>query len=155
MEQIASDGRRVFYLRVLAPGEGIDAPFGGDPYPALTWATVPTTDEQKASLCTDLIASGCRYVVCAGEECEAWEETADEVIIARERLQGEEVPDAEFVMTVSRTDETMDDVGFYFVRCTRFGKHDFTRYIVLLIGDDVRIRGPLIATIRQYVGGKI
>jgi hypothetical protein len=150
MEQIASDGRRVFYLRDLAPGEGLDPPFGGDPYPALIWAACRTTDVQKERLVTDLVASGCRYIVCGGAASEVWEEVADDVIVAQDRMDIDS--QAEFVMTTSRTRETIDEAAFFLVRCTNFAHHDFTRYIVLLIGDDARVREPLIASIRTYVG---
>lgn len=124
MEQIASDGRRVFYFRVLAPGEGLDSPFDGDPYAALVWAACRTSDVQKQRVVADLIASGCRYIVCGGAASEVWEAVADEEIVAQDRMDLDSP--AEFVMTTSRTRETMDDAAFFLVRCTSFGYHDFT-----------------------------
>ncbi|HYW10957.1 MAG TPA: hypothetical protein VE871_03345 [Longimicrobium sp.] len=152
MEQIASDGRRVFHFRVLAPGEGLDPPFGGEPYAALVWAACRTTDVQKERPCTDLVESGCRYIVCGGAASEVWEEVADEVIVAQDRMDLDSP--AEFVMTTSRTRETIDEAAYFLVRCTSFGHHDFTRYIVLLIGDDARVRETLIASIRAYAGAE-
>lgn len=149
MEPIASDGRRIFYLRVLAPGDGLDPPFDGDPYPALVWAVSRTTDAQKERLCTDLISSGCRYVVCGGVASELWEEAADEVAVAQDRMDIDS--QAEFVMSTSRTREPIDEAAYFLVRCTNFAHHDFTRYIVLLVGGDARVREQLIASIRKYV----
>jgi hypothetical protein len=152
MEPIASDGRRVFYLRTLAPGDGLDPPFDRDPYPALVWATSPTTVEQKDRLCTDLIASGCRYVVSGGEESNVWEDVADEVSTSRDLTEAER--DAEHVMTTSHARETMEDVAFFFVWCTNLGEPDFTRYIVLLVGENAHVREQLIASIRECVRGE-
>jgi hypothetical protein len=151
MEQIASDGRRTFFLRVLAPGEVLDSPFGGDPYPALVWATGRTTEAQKARLCAALIASGCRYVMCGGRESEAWEEAADEAFTAQD------LTDAGFrermVMTSSLVGYPPDEAAFDFIHTTNFGEHDFTRYVVLMIGDDARVRQQLIAAIREELAG--
>lgn len=151
MEQIASDGRRNVFLRVLAPGDGVDAPFGGDPYPALVWATRGTTVGQKHRLCASLIASGCRYVTCGGRESAAWEEVVDEAFTAQD------LTDAEFrermVMTSSLVGYPPDEAAFDFIHTTNFGEHDFTRYLVLMIGEDARVRQQLVAAIREEAAG--
>jgi 2-polyprenyl-6-methoxyphenol hydroxylase-like FAD-dependent oxidoreductase len=150
MEQIGSDGRRTFFLRALQPGEALDPPFGGAPYPALVWGTDRTTAEQKDRLCTSLIATGCRWVVCAGRESVAWEEAADEAFTTQD------LTDDEFrermVMTSSHQGYTPDEVAFDFVHITGFGSHDFTRYLVLLIGDDAHVREQLVSSIRGEAG---
>lgn len=146
MEPIASDGRRAFFLRVLAPGEAPAPPFGGDPYPALVWAARRTTPAQKRRLAAALVETGCRYVVCGGAECEAWEEAADDAYL------DQDLPDPEstdrLVLTTSHPREPEDEVAFFFVHDTRFGGHDFTRFLVLLIGDDPGARERLAAAIR-------
>lgn len=151
MEQIASDGRRTFFLRVLVPGEALDIPSDGDPYPALVWATRGTTVGQKHRLCAALIASNCRYVMCGGRESAAWEEAADEAFTAQD------LTDAEFrermVITTSYPGYPPDEVAFDFVHITNFGEHDFTRYLVLMIGEDDRVRQQLVAEIRGQVAG--
>jgi hypothetical protein len=150
MEQIASDGRRAFFLRVMAPGEELGSPFDGESYPVLVWATKPTKTPQKQRLCAALIASGCRYVVCGGRESAAWEEAADEAFAAQD------LTDAEFrermVMTSSLVGYPPDEAAFDLIHTTNFGEHDFTRYLVLMIGDDPRVREHLVASIREEAG---
>lgn len=149
MEQIASDGRRTVYLRVLAPGEMLDSPFEGELYPVLVWAVVRTSASQRARLCTALIASGCRYVMCGGRESAVWEEAADEAFTAQD------LADAEFrermVMTSSNPGDPPDGVAFDFVHTTDFGSHRFTRYLVLMIGADARVRKQLVAEIQEHM----
>lgn len=147
MDHIASGGGREFYLRIMAPGDELGAAFDGDPYPALIWAVEPTTPAQKHRLCAELIASGCRYVVCGGAESSAWEEAADEVFAAQE-LSDEEL-DALHVMTTSHPDEPPDEVAFFFVHNTHFGGHGFRRSLVLMIGDEPGMRGRLVDAIRR------
>ena len=149
MEQIASDSQRTFFLRVMQPGEELGSPFGGEPYPALVWATGRTTAAQKHRLCTELIASGCRYVVCGGRECGAWEEAADEAYVAQD-LSDAELAE-QHVMTSSHEREPADEVAFFFANHTRLGPHDFRRHLVLVIGDDPRARAALVASLREEV----
>lgn len=150
MEQVASDGRRAFFLRMMAPGEQLGTPFGGEPYPVLLWATAETSAAQKDALGADLIASGCRYVVCAGRESAAWEEAADEAFTAQD-LTDEELRER-MVMTSSLVGYPPDEAAFDFIHTTNFGAHDFTRYLVVMIGDDPRLRGQLVASIREEAG---
>jgi hypothetical protein len=147
MEQIASDGHRVFYLGVLAPGDGVDPPFGGDPYPALVWATSGTTAAQKARLCAALIESGCRYLMCGGRESAVWEEVADEVATAPDRTGVD--GDAAEVMTASYERRPPDEVVFDFVYITDFPPHRFARYLVLMVGENSAVRDELIASIQE------
>ena len=42
--------------------------------------------------------------------------------------------EADHVMTTSHSDESPDDVAFFFVYNTNFDDHDFVRYLVLHIG---------------------
>lgn len=146
MEQISSDSRRAFFLRVIAPDEPLDPPFDGHLYPALIWATQPTSDAQKRRITDALIAGGCRYVVCGGVEANAWEDAADDAYLAQELP--EPVPDEHFVMTTSHRGEPEDEVAHFFVHNTSFGAHNFTRYLVLIIGADDDVPARLTEAVR-------
>ncbi|HEU4882907.1 MAG TPA: hypothetical protein VFT45_11690 [Longimicrobium sp.] len=137
MQQIASDSHRAFFLRVLEAGEDPAPAFAGEPYPALVWATRRTSDEEKQRIAQALIASGCRYVVCAGVESAAWENAADRAFI--EQDLPEPLYDEHFVMTTSHSGQPVDDIAFFFVHNTNFDEHDFTRYLVLMIGADEEV----------------
>lgn len=143
MEQIASDGHRTFFLRVLTPDERLGIPFGGAPYPAMVWSMGLTTATQKHQLCADLIGTGCRYLVCGGVECRAWEDAADE-----ERDLAESVG-LDFVMTTSHRGEPEDEVAFFFVHLTNSDQHEFTRYLIVLVGSDDPVKARLTAAVRE------
>jgi hypothetical protein len=149
MEQIASDGQRTFLLRVMAPDEDLGDPFDGELYPALVWDTRPASEAQKRRMARSLIASGCRYVVCGGVESEAWEHAADRAYT--EQDLPEPVPDELFVMTTSHRGEEVDDVAFFFVHNTNFGDHDFTRYLMLLVGPVDGVKARLVEAVRAEV----
>jgi len=149
MERIASDDRRSCFLREMAPGEALGEPFGDETYPVLLWAAADTTVEQKAELSAALIASGCRYVVCGGREAQAWEDAVDEAFIAT--VQTINDINERMVMTAAPEGASPEDLVFYLVHGSRFGAHDFTRRLVLLLGDDPGARAELIRWTRTHV----
>jgi hypothetical protein len=148
MERIASDARREFHLRVLGQDEPLAPPFGEVPYAALVWSTRRTSAGQKRRLADRLIASGCRYVVCGGVECESWEDAADCAYI--EQDLPEPVPDDRFVMTTSHPREPEDEAAHFFVHATALHR-EFSRYLVLMIGADDGVRTRLTGAIRVEV----
>lgn len=144
MHPIASDSRRAFFLHALQPGDDLAPPFAGEPYAALVWATQPTTDAQKHRIAHALIASGCRYVVCGGAQCEAWEEAADDAYLLQD------LPEDDVVMTTSHRGEPPDDVVFYLANATRMHR-DFSRYLVLVVGPDEPVQERLTELVREEV----
>ena len=138
---------------MLAPDEPLDPPFDDQPYAALVWATVPTTDARKQRIADALIASGCRYVVCGGVEPDSWEEAADAAYLAQD------LSEAEFaerhVTTTSHRGETEGEVAFFFVHCAFIEGDDFASCLVLLIGADDRVQARLTAAVRAEASGPV
>jgi hypothetical protein len=80
------------------------------------------------------LESGCRYAICAGENCEAWHHAIDSHFVQQHLNDPDEVWQAVHVMTTSHAGETPDEVAFFFVLNTNFDYHDFTHYLVLHVG---------------------
>jgi hypothetical protein len=149
MQQIATDDRRAFFLQAMEPGDDLPPPFGDQPYAALVWATRPTSDVQKQRIAHALIASGCRYVVCGGAQSEAWEEAADDAYLTQDDLP-DPVPQDRMVMTSSHRGEPPDEVVFFLANNTRL-HHEFSRYLVLLVGPDGPVHERLTEAVRTEV----
>lgn len=143
MQQIASDPHRAFFFHAMQPADALP-PFAGEPYAALVWATCPTSEAQKHRIAQALIESGCRYVVCGGAECEAWEEAADDAYLMQD------LPDDGGVMTTSHRGEAPDEVVFFLANATRMHR-DFSRCLVLLVGPDGPVEERLIESVREEV----
>jgi hypothetical protein len=141
MQQIATDGRRAFFLHAQQPEDELP-PFAGEPYGALVWATRPTTNAQKQRIAHALIAGGCRYVVCGGAQSEAWEEAADDAYLLLD------LPEAELVMTSSHRNEPPDEVAFFLVSVAHMHR-DFSRYLVLVVGPDEPVQERLTEAVRE------
>ena len=128
---------RAFHRQVLAAGAHFEPPFAGRAYPCLLWDHgAEWASEARCDLARALIRSNCRYVVCAGAECEVWHDTVDEVFVSEYLDQPEIVQDERHVMTTWHEDEPVDDVAFFFVLNTNFDDHEFADYLVLHIGGE-------------------
>ena len=123
-------------------------PLAPQPYPCLLWDTRGDWSEaERDTVVAALLESDCRYVVSGGATCEQWHDEVDEAYIAR-TLEPE--TDERFVMTTWHTDESVEDVAFFFVWNTNFDEHDFRQFVVLQLGSDPAVaerlrRGVTIA----------
>src|SRR5688572_10199644 len=82
------------------------------PYPALIWNTLSAVRrEEIASLVRKLLATGCRYVVAAGTECERWHDIADVTFV--DQFQTTAQQDANHLMTTWHTNESPEEVMFF------------------------------------------
>ncbi len=142
--------RKFLYSRITA-ASALQPEMHGQ-YPALVWNTVPgVKTEEIASLMRRLIATGCRYIVAAGTECERWHHLADEQFLAQFPTEPER--DANFVMTSLQADESPEDVILFLVYGTSFEEHDFKEFLVLQFGDDAMVESKLIAAIARHEEG--
>lgn len=150
MERSAADAERTFFLRVLAPGETVDPPFDDEPYAVLLWATEPTSFDQKYALVSSLVAGGCRFIACGGWESAAWEDAADEAATAPDRP--DPVAPLGHVTTTSHDGEPPDEVAAFLAHSSHAGPHRLAKCLVLVIGDDARVREQLVAALRAITG---
>jgi hypothetical protein len=134
MDVLAEIDGKIFVRGKIEQPEDLASPFSGDPFPCLIWDHDGRfTDAARTAVAHGLLEAGCRYAVCAGQNCEAWENAVD-LAFVEAYLDEESVQDAAHVMTSSHDRESPDDVAFFFVLCTNFDSHDFRRYLVLHIG---------------------
>ena len=140
--------RHEFYVLIVEEPEDFTLFFKRTPYPCLIWAGRSTSAAFKADLVRRLIQSNCRYVVCAGTECQAWETAADEAFVNSDADFNP--PDERHVMTTAHEGESPDEVAFFFVNLTNFDDHDFRRYAVMFIGADESTRREVMARIEHY-----
>ncbi|MGO9094754.1 MAG: hypothetical protein ACLQGV_05975 [Bryobacteraceae bacterium] len=135
MEQIASGrGRRVWIEEIRTAAE-FSTPRVRESYVCVLWDNESGFDStQRTELATALLNSGCQYAVCAGTACEAWHDEIDAVYLSQHSDQPQD--DGSFVMTTWHTDESEEDVMFFAFHCTNLAEHDFTNFLVLLVGQN-------------------
>ena len=134
MKEISSPSqRRVLVGQVHSAAEPVDS-FAGEVYVCVLWATENGFSQaERRELATRLMQSGCRYLVCGGIDCEQWHDEADLAWVCL----GLDAPAAiPTVMTTWHTGETEEEVISFAFNDTGFGGDAFTRFLVLVIGQD-------------------
>jgi hypothetical protein len=137
MKLIARCAGREFYARQLVTATALrDAPCAGPLFACLLWNHSVERDVDAASaLLNSQIDSGCRYIVCAGLDCEWWHDLADELFVAKYLDAPDEERERNHVMTTWHAQEPPADVAFFFAFNTSFDDISFDRFLVLHLGD--------------------
>jgi hypothetical protein len=131
------------------PGDFV-SPFPGTLFPCMIWDHEGCfTEAQRALVAKGLLQAGCRYVVCGGQNCEAWHDAVDIEFVRQHVDDSDEARETVHVMTSWHADEGPDDVAFFFVLNTNFDDHDFMRYLVLHVGRG-RAKEEVDAAVRRY-----
>ncbi len=148
-----NEGKTYGALAIHAPDDFV-SPFPGALFPCMVWDHDGRfTEAERSEVAKRLLQAGCRYAVCGGHNCEAWHDAVDLAFVRQHVKDPDETRDAVHVMTTWHTDETPDDVAFFFVLNTNFDDHDFRRYLVLHVGDG-RAKGEVDAAVRRHAVNK-
>jgi hypothetical protein len=83
------------------------------PFLAIVLAEEEATELWQAEVSRWLVASGCRYLLAWGKDCEAWHDMVEDA--ALEAFDYEDVPEEDAVMTTWHEDEDREEV-FWFAK---------------------------------------
>src|SRR5688500_7513860 len=85
MKFIARNAAHELYARRLGTATALSAaPFAGLQFACLLWNNSAERDVEAASaLLASLLDNGCRYLVCAGLDCEWSHEIGDELLVSK------------------------------------------------------------------------
>jgi hypothetical protein len=98
----------------LPSGADLPALAGTPPFMAILLVEQEDADEMwRFDVCRWLVASGCRYLLAWGRDCETWREGVEDA--ALEAVDYEDVAPEESVLTSAHEDEELEDV-FWFAR---------------------------------------
>ena len=148
-----NQGRTYGAMSIDAPGDVVN-PFPGNLFPCMIWDHDGSFSEaQRSEVTRRLLEAGCRYVVCGGQNCEAWHNATDKEFLRQHADDSYDTRDDLHVMTTWHVDESPDDVAFFFVLNMNFDDHDFEYYLVLHIGDG-RAMDEVDAAVRRYALNK-
>lgn len=140
-------GRPFYALRIDRP-EAFALPFAADAYACLLVAGAPADDPARADLADRLLLSGCRYAVCAGVDCVAWEYAVDDAVLGLEF--DDLLAPGTAVITTSHADEPLADVAHFVVCCTGpEGPLRDAPCLVLLVGASEADEGEVLACLAR------
>jgi hypothetical protein len=137
MKRVWEAAGRDFWLHSMGEPEEIQSPFPGPPYACLIWDTGSSFNvEQRLTVATALVASDCKYGVCGGSNCGAWDDSIDlaSVLLSLEETGAES--DDKSIMTTEHDGEATDEVVDFFLNHTDFDSYEFHHYVVLVVGRD-------------------
>lgn len=89
------------------------------------------TDKERTMVCDEIVRQRCRYVVCAGEECEHWHNWIDETYVFATIREGTE-PDG--MTTTWHENESLESIFCFFRDCAVFDEVRPRRLLVLILG---------------------
>jgi hypothetical protein len=93
------------------------------PFVCMIYSNQNATIDEISSVADWLISSGCRYIVCAGND--------------------------ELVMTTWHEDETIEEVVWFWLNLTNFDDINFENYLALIIGESKEIEEEIQQTIKE------
>jgi hypothetical protein len=154
MNVLIENEGKIYGALVIDRPSDFENPFPGTLFPCMIWDhNGRFRNAQRAAVANALLQAGCRYAVCGGQDCDAWHIAVDMEFVQQHAGDPDEVREAVHVMTTSHPEENPDDVAFFFVMNTNFDNHDFTRYLVLHVGDS-RVKEEVDAAVRRYAINK-
>jgi hypothetical protein len=146
MDIIYSQGpRKVWFAQVQRPFV-FESPVPGREFVLFLYQGVEIASTDEFCLLSDaFIDQRCRYAVCAGHQCGAWDDSIDSSYVMAE-IDGRKLPD---VMTTWHTDWPLDETVDFLVRDTRVDDEVPEVFVVLVLGGDEtlaeRIRSAVVA----------
>ena len=146
MELLATRDEKQIWFHELSRPYRCDVPFPGELYVCILFANDETiSNEEQAAVSEQLVRTGCRYAVCAGYECSSWDTSVDTAYIATDRSLADET----FVMTSWHEGDSVEDVISFGLMCTDFDEHEFTRYLILFVGQRAGLRDEVMRGIQE------
>lgn len=111
------------------------SPYPGEDHTLLVCvADESVTDVERAIVATEIIAAKCRYAVCWGYDCSAWDTAIDCACI--ETDENFSPPYETFVMTTWHEDELLEDAIEFWWMNTWFDGYQSTKFAILVVGED-------------------
>jgi hypothetical protein len=116
------------YLQ-LPPGGEPPALDHLSPFLAIVLAEEEVTELWQAEISRWLVASGCRYLLAWGKDCEAWHDMVDDA--ALEAFDYEDVPDEHRVIATWHEDEDREEVFWFAKHRAAHPSHSFKATVIL------------------------
>lgn len=125
-----TDGREIWFGRV-GHRSNFESPFESEEFVLLLVTGDSALPNQYRELCDHIVRQPCRYVVCAGAECELWHDYLDESFLATD--PNFNPPHERIMMTSWHTDEPLGGTVQFFLNSTGFDSFVPRRFLVLFI----------------------
>jgi hypothetical protein len=116
------------YLQ-LPPGSDAPALDHLSPFLAIVLAEEEVTELWQAEISRWLVASGCRYLLAWGKDCEAWHDMVEDA--ALEAFDYEDVPEEHSVIATWHEDEEREEVFWFAKHRASHPGHTFKATVIV------------------------
>jgi len=123
------------YLQ-LPPGSALPALDHLAPFIAIVLSEEESSELWQAEVSRWLVASGCRYMLAWGKDCEAWHDMVEDA--ALEAFDYDEVPEEHTVLTTWHEDEEREEVFWFAKHRAAHPSHSFKATVILDISSASR-----------------
>lgn len=148
MKFIAQKNEKKIWLHELEEPYRLCLPFEKRDYVCILFNNSPDiSPEHQHSISEQLVQSGCRYAVCAGVNCSAWDDSIAWAYL--ETTEGYASVDETMVMTSWHSHESVDDIIVFGLQNTNFDTYAFDTYLVLLIRTNPQLKALVIQAVQK------
>jgi hypothetical protein len=148
-ELVANDGRQVV-IDEVRPGDALVIPFDGEDYCAVIWACDGSLDlDARCKVLSSLIVTGCRYIVCAGANCERWHDEADETWVMQD-IQSDADHKLPFIQTESHSHEWPSEVVSWALGQATCDGRPLTKFVVIVAGEAPAVLSESLAELFRW-----
>jgi hypothetical protein len=116
------------YLQ-LPPGSEPPALDHLAPFLAIVLSEEESSELWQAEIARWLVASGCRFMLAWGKDCDAWQDMVDDANL--EAFDYEDVPEQNVVMTTRHEDEEREEVFWFARHRAAHPSHSFKATVIL------------------------
>lgn len=139
MNLLATNEERRLYLEELTQPYHLSEPFKQEAYVCILLVNdLWVTDQEQGHISKQLIETGCRYAVCAGQQCSSWETAIDTAYISTD--ENYSPPEETLVMTTCHENESLTDILFHGLMCAFIDYEIPTRILILFIGPNEELK---------------
>lgn len=139
------------WLGSLERPYSFESPFRGRPYVLLLASRDPLVPQaQMMDVASAIISSGCRWVCCAGDDCELWHNAIDFASVSRshDSILSEE----QDVMTTDHKGENWHDMVWFLFNCADTEATELKRFLILTLSGDRQYEMMIEEAVREVMG---
>lgn len=128
--------KKIEYLQLCRPYE-FSSPFEGEPFAICLYIADPAVaPDEQIHLSREIVRQGCRYAVCAGNQCSSWDDSIDAADLERNSW---EVNQTNFVMTTWHPEESIQEIAGFFLNNTCLDNWIAEKLLVVVVGDGKQV----------------
>jgi hypothetical protein len=106
------------------------------PYKAILVIDFESGNDLRTRVCDWLVSTGCRYALCWGNNCDAWEDWIDQTSVMRALDHPDAAAADEVLMTTSHANDDLSQMFWFSKNCAFVEGVDFQEVLILHVSHE-------------------